>query len=124
MTSDGVDTVLAARDDKEVKAWVEALRGATSKDEVAVTLAKKKQSAMMSIKKVRVLCRVAHSCSCSCCAQNVSGKAATSGAGKGLIKEELGKNGVRVIDIMKEIITLYEGKKKVRRVRFLALSPL
>lgn len=49
----------------------------------------------------------------------MSGKAATSGAGKGLIKEELGKNGVRVIDIMKEIITLYEGKKKVP-----PLSPL
>lgn len=47
-----MDTVLAARDEKEVKAWAEALRGATNKDEVAVTLAKKKQSAMMSIKKV------------------------------------------------------------------------
>jgi len=98
VTSEGVDTVIAVKDDKELKAWVEAVKAATTKEVVAVTLAKKKQSAMMSIKK------------------NVSGKAATSGAGKGLIKDELGKNGVRCIDIMKEIITIYEGKKKATEV--------
>lgn len=63
-----------------------------------VGLAKKKQSLGMAIKK------------------NVSGKAATSGAGKGLIKDELGKNGVRVIEIMKAIITLHDGKKKATEV--------
>jgi len=98
VTSNGADTILGAKDDKEAKAWIDAIKGNLGKDEVAVTLAKKKQSAMMSIKK------------------NVSGKAATSGAGKGLIKDELGKNGVRVIDIMKEIITLHEGKKKATEV--------
>jgi hypothetical protein len=98
VTSGGTDHIFAAKDDKEVKSWVEAIKGNLTKEEVAVTLAKKKQSAMMSIKK------------------NVSGKAATSGAGKGLIKDELGKNGVRVIDIMKEIITMYEGKKKATEI--------
>jgi len=48
--------------------------------------------------------------------KNISGKAATSGAGKSLIKEELGKSGVRCIEIMKEIITLHEGKKKATEV--------
>jgi len=98
VTADGADTVLGAKDEKEMKAWVDAIKANLSKEGVAVTLAKKKQSAMMAIKK------------------NVSGKAATSGAGKGLIKDELGKNGVRVIDIMKEIITLHEGKKKATEV--------
>jgi len=98
LTVEGIDTVVAVKDEKEVKVWVEAIKTASTKEVVAVTIAKKKQSAMMSIKK------------------NVSGKAATSGAGKGLIKDELGKNGVRVIDIMKEIITVYEGKKKATEV--------
>jgi hypothetical protein len=95
---DGADHVIAVDTDKDVKAWVDALKAAAGKPEVAVTLAKKKQSAMMAIKK------------------NVSGKAATSGAGKGLIKDELGKNGVRVIEILKAIITIYEGKKKATEV--------
>jgi hypothetical protein len=47
-----VDTVIAVNNDKDLKAWVEAIKAATTKEVVAVTLAKKKQSAMMSIKKV------------------------------------------------------------------------
>jgi hypothetical protein len=52
VTAGGSDTILSAKDDKEVKAWIEAIKGGFAKEEVAVTLAKKKQSAMMSIKKV------------------------------------------------------------------------
>jgi len=48
--------------------------------------------------------------------KNISGKAATSGAGKGLIKEELGKSGVRVLEIVKEIISVHDGKKKATEV--------
>jgi len=98
LTCDGTEYVIQADSDKDAKAWLEAIKANSTKDAVAVTLAKKKQSAMMSIKK------------------NVSGSLATSGAGKSLIKEELGKNGVRVIDIMKAIITIYEGKKKATEV--------
>jgi len=98
VSADGADTILSADSDKEAKAWVEAVKSNANKDGVAVTLAKKKQSAMMAIKK------------------NVSGKAATSGAGKDVIKGELGKSGVRVIEILKAIITIYEGKKKATEV--------
>jgi len=98
VTSDNANYVIAVDSEKEVKAWVDAIKGNLTKEEAAVTLAKKKQSALMAIKK------------------NVSGKAATSGAGKGLIKDELGKNGVRVIDILKAVITIYEGKKKATEI--------
>jgi len=98
VTANGADHVIQLENDKDAKAWFDAIKANLGKEEVAVTLAKKKQSAMMSIKK------------------NVSGKAATSGAGKGLIKDELGKNGVRVIEILKAIITIYEGKKKATEV--------
>jgi hypothetical protein len=53
VTADGADTVLGAKDEKEMKAWVDAIKANLSKEGVAVTLAKKKQSAMMAIKKAR-----------------------------------------------------------------------
>jgi len=48
--------------------------------------------------------------------KNVGGSVATSGAGKGLIKEFLGKDGVKLLDIVKKIVTLHEGKKKAEEV--------
>jgi len=59
---------------------------------------KKKQSAAMRFKK------------------NVGGNVATSTAGKSLIKEFVGKDGVKLLDIVKKIITLHEGKKKAEEV--------
>jgi len=41
---------------------------------------------------------------------------ATSGAGKSLIKEFLGKDGVRLLDIVKKVVTLHEGKKRAEEV--------
>jgi len=98
LAADGNEYVLQVDSDKDAKSWSDALKANSDKPEVAVSLAKKKQSAMMSMKK------------------NISGKAATSGAGKSLIKEELGKSGVRVLEIVKEIITVHEGKKKATEV--------
>jgi len=48
--------------------------------------------------------------------KNVGGSVATSGAGKGIIKEFLGKDGVKLLDIVKMIVTLHEGKKKAEEV--------
>jgi len=48
--------------------------------------------------------------------KNVGGSVATSAAGKSLIKEFLGKDGVKLLDIVKKVITLYEGKKKAEDV--------
>jgi len=98
LVSDGITYYFQAESEKEAKGWIDALKANAGKEAAKVNLAKKKQSAMMSMKK------------------NISGKAATSGAGKSLIKEELGKSGVRCIEIMKEIITLHEGKKKATEV--------
>lgn len=107
---DGLTHIIQCPDENSFKAWKKAFETAASKEQVKVALAKKKQSLGMSIKK------------------NVSGKAATSGAGKGLIKDELGKNGVRVIEIMKAIITVHDGKKKATEVSlvlsFFLPSPL
>jgi len=49
--------------------------------------------------------------------KNVGGSVATSGAGKGLIKEFLGKDGVKLLDLVKKIITIHEGKKKQRKLK-------
>jgi len=99
LTADGIDYVFQFESDKDAKAWSDALKANMDKDEAkGVVLAKKKQSAMMSMKK------------------NISGKAATSGAGKSLIKEQLGSGGVRMLEIVNEIITVHEGKKKATEV--------
>lgn len=41
---------------------------------------------------------------------------ATSKAGKALIRDFMGKSGVRLIEIIKEIITIHEGKKKASEI--------
>jgi len=41
---------------------------------------------------------------------------ATSSAGKSLIKEFLGKDGIRLISLIKQVITIHEGKKKALEV--------
>jgi len=95
LTADGTTYLFQLENDKDMKSWMDAITSNGNKEAAAgVTLAKKKQSAMMAMKK------------------NISGKAATSGAGKSLIKEQLGNSGVRVLEIVKETITLHEGKKK------------
>jgi hypothetical protein len=59
---------------------------------------KKKQSTAMRIKK------------------NVGGNVATTSAGKSLIKEFVGKDGVKIIDIVKKVVAIYENKKKAEEV--------
>jgi len=41
---------------------------------------------------------------------------ATSSAGKGMIKEFLGKDGILLLDLVKQVITNYEGKKKATEI--------
>lgn len=80
-------TALKANVDKEVGVGTEQ----TSKS-------KKSQSTAMRLKK------------------KAGTSVATSSAGKGLIKEFLGKDGVKLIDLVKQVITIYEGKKKATEV--------
>jgi len=46
--------------------------------------------------------------------KNVGGNVATSSAGKTLIKEFVGKDGVKIIDIVKKIVTIHDSKKKLK----------
>jgi hypothetical protein len=80
--------------------WLEALKANIDKEvgKGDKTKSKKTQSAAMRIKKKAV------------------GAAATSSAGKGMIKEFLGKDGVKLLDLIKQIITAHEGKKKAVEV--------
>jgi len=101
----GGDTFLFAFEDEDKrKDWLVALEEHKTKEvsspanSVGSTPGKKKQSTSMRIKK------------------NVGGSVATSGAGKGLIKEFLGKDGVKLLDIIKKVITIHDGKKKAEEV--------
>jgi len=90
--------LIAFDDDKERKQWKEAMEANLDKDPGAGKGKKVKQSRAMRMKK------------------NISGTMATSSAGKGLIKEFMGKDGVRLLDIVKTVITLHEGKKKAAEI--------
>jgi len=94
-------TEFVAFDTEEArKEWLTALKANVDKEPGKGDRTKaKKQSTVMRMKK------------------KAGSSVATSAAGKGLIKEFLGKDGVRLIDIIKQIITLYDGKKKSYRSR-------
>jgi hypothetical protein len=49
--------------------------------------------------------------------KTVGGNMATTSAGKALIKEFVGKDGVKIIDIVKKVVVIYDNKKKSRRGR-------
>jgi len=86
--------------DAERNEWLEALKANVDKEigKGDKTKSKKTQSVAMRITK------------------KAAGVAATSTAGKGMIKEFLGKDGVRLLELIKQIITAYEGKKKATEV--------
>jgi len=80
--------------------WLTALKANLDKD-VGMgdkTKSKKTQSVAMRIKK------------------KAGGTIATSSAGKGMIKEFLGKDGIKLLDLVKQVITNYEGKKKASEI--------
>jgi len=95
--------ILAFEDDGKKKEWMAALEDNKNKEvgggsSQSDTSGKKKQSTSMRIKK------------------NVSSGVATSSAGKSLIKEFLGKDGVKLLDLVRKIVTLQDGKKKADEV--------
>jgi len=96
---DTVDVI--AFESEEMRAeWLEALTGNLDKD-VGMgdrSMSKKSQSTSMRLKK------------------KAGSSVATSSAGKSLIKEFLGKDGIRMIDIVKKVITIHENKKKAIEV--------
>lgn len=90
----GDDTIKVAADSADVlKDWMEALKSAAAgkKEEK-----KKKQSRMMALKK------------------NLAGKVATSGAGKKMLEEFMGKEGKTLLKQLRELITLQDGKSKAK----------
>eukprot|EP01125_Pyxidicula_operculata_P001564 TRINITY_DN11417_c0_g1_i1.p1 TRINITY_DN11417_c0_g1~~TRINITY_DN11417_c0_g1_i1.p1 ORF type:complete len:303 (+),score=83.26 TRINITY_DN11417_c0_g1_i1:36-944(+) len=95
VTLNGEENLISFDDEATRKEWMEALEAGKDKEPgVGKGKNKVKQSRAMRLKK------------------NITGSVATSAAGKGLIKEFLGKDGVRLLEIIKEIITIYEGKKQ------------
>jgi len=48
--------------------------------------------------------------------KNVAGKVATSGAGKGVLKDMIGAEGVTLINYIKDVIKLVDGKKKATEI--------
>jgi len=94
----GSDHFCCTEDDTKRKEWIAALEKNKEKDVGSQGTGKKKQSAAMRVQK------------------SVGGTVATSGAGKGIIKDFLGKEGVRLIEIIKKVITIYEGKKKATEI--------
>jgi len=99
--SNGETNLIALETEEERKDWHTAISENVDKEPGSASSgggAKKKQSTSMRFKK------------------NVGGNVATSSAGKTLIKEFVGKDGVKVIDIVKKTVTLYESKKKAEEV--------
>jgi hypothetical protein len=97
----GSDETLISFDSEAERAeWLSALKANTDKEVGFGDKAKSKktQSAAMRIKKA------------------AGSSVATSSAGKGLIKEFLGKDGIKLIDLIKQVITIHEGKKKAAEV--------
>lgn len=96
----GKEELIGFDSDTERSDWLTALKGNLDKDvgKGDKTLSKKSQSVSMRLKKGAV------------------SSVATSSAGKGLIKEFLGKDGIKLIELVKQIITQYEGKKKATEV--------
>jgi len=90
-------TIVAADSPDTFQSWIDAIKKATQEPEKAKD-GKKKQSRMMAIKK------------------NLAGKAATYSAGKSLIKDMVGVEGVTIITQLKELIKFQDGKKKATEV--------
>lgn len=100
ITNGGEVAFVALETDELRTEWITALKANLDKD-VGMGdrgRAKKAQSTAMRLKK------------------KAGSSVATSSAGKGLIKEFLGKDGVKLIDLVKQVITTYEGKKKATEV--------
>jgi len=98
-TATGDIFLIATDTEDERKDWLSAFEENQDKEPGSGSAStKKKQSTAMRLKK------------------NVGGNVATSSAGKSLIKEFVGKEGVKILDIVKKVVTLHENKKKAEEV--------
>eukprot|EP01123_Difflugia_compressa_P007122 TRINITY_DN1964_c0_g1_i1.p1 TRINITY_DN1964_c0_g1~~TRINITY_DN1964_c0_g1_i1.p1 ORF type:complete len:302 (+),score=73.63 TRINITY_DN1964_c0_g1_i1:154-1059(+) len=101
IASGGETYIFAFEEEDKRKEWIAAIeehRGKEVGHSAGSDHGKKKQSTAMRVKK------------------NVGGSVATSSAGKGMIKEFLGKDGVKLLDIVKKVVTLQDGKKKAEEI--------
>jgi len=96
----GKDQLICFDSDSERSEWLTALKTNLDKDvgKGDATKSKKTQSVAMRLKK------------------GAASSVATSSAGKGLIKEFLGKDGISLLDLIKQVVTNYEGKKKATEI--------
>jgi len=95
LDTNGEIFLLALENEEERKEWHTAISDNLEKEPGSSNSGiKKKQSTAMRLKK------------------NVGGNMATSSAGKSLIKEFVGKDGVKLIDIVKKAVAIYDSKKK------------
>jgi len=80
-----------------MKSWVSTIKEVADKKGNEVQSKRKKQTFQMRVKK------------------NIAAKAANSKTGKKIIRDNIGADGVAVIDIIKEVIRLKDGEKKISR---------
>jgi len=81
-----------------MKSWVSTIKEVADKKGNEVQSKRKKQTFQMRVKK------------------NIAAKAANSKTGKKIIRDNIGADGVAVIDIIKEVIRLKDGEKKSREI--------
>jgi len=91
------ELLFAASSEKTRNRWMEKLNEVKNK-EVTVQTKKRKQGKLMRVSK------------------SVGGKVATSSAGKKIIKDMIGKDGVKVINILKDTLTDLFDKTKAKEV--------
>jgi len=87
----------SAINEKKLNQWIELLNDAKDK-EVTVQTRRRKQSRMMRVSK------------------SIGGKVATSSAGKKIIKDMVGKDGVKVISIVKRAVSDVYDKNRAKEI--------
>jgi len=95
----GESYLIATESEEERKEWHTAISDNHDKEpgssgSAGPSSSKKKQSTAMRVKK------------------NVGGNIATSSTGKSLIREFVGKDGVKIIEIVKKVVSIYDSKKR------------
>jgi len=91
------ELLFSVLNEKKLNQWIEKLNDVKDK-EVTIQTKKRKQGKLMRISK------------------SVGGKVATSAAGKKIIKDMIGKDGVKVISVIKNVLTDLYDKNKAKEL--------
>jgi len=97
ITTQYEEMFFALTEEKVLNDWIEKINDCKNKD-VTVQTKKRKQGKLMRVSK------------------SVGGKVATSSAGKKILRDMIGKDGVKIISIIKKVITDVYDKSKAKEV--------